>query len=464
MSGAPGRRGGWLVRAALGQDVSYRTVRARLTLLYGGLFVLSGAALMVIAYLLLTGAGFIFSLSGGTSTSPVAAVTGAGPTSPPPFAGMSTHPSAQTLAYWAGVSRCMRRDGVAAFPAPATHVPTRPGSFAQVSDRNGVILIFPVGLNTGSSTYAHAASTCGLAADSTRQLTQEDGQRTHARDQLLLQSGIALAGMSLLSLALGWLVAGRVLQPLEAADAAQRQFVANASHELRAPLTRQRTLIQVALADPRAGVATLRASHERVLAAEQELEEIINALLALAGGPGGRERHEEVDMAAIAADAVLAHSTEADTLGLSVHAELSAASAQGDPRLLERLVWNLIANAIRHNSAGGHVEVRTGLRDQAPFMSVTNSGPEIAVADVERLFRPFERAGPARTGHDAGHGLGLSIARAVADAHGAELKLTPRSQGGLVVEVAFPRQQRGKLVGLPGPWLRGIGPRTTLGD
>src|SRR6202012_961674 len=125
----------------------------------------------------------------------------------------------------------------------------------------------------------------------------DNRRRAQTLQQLLIQSGIALAGMSLLSLGLGWLMAGRVLAPLEDSYEAQRQFVANASHELRAPLTRQRALIEVALASPGADVASLRRAHERVLASEQDLEQLIDALLALTRGQAGLGRRERFDLA-----------------------------------------------------------------------------------------------------------------------------------------------------------------------
>ena len=467
MSDSAGRPSGRLWQMAMGRHLSYGVVRVRLTLLFGGLFVLSGAALMLIAYLLLVNAGFVFSLQSGPDVSPGAqalAPANGGAARRIPLTGSTTHPSAQTLAYWGHVARCMRQHGVAGFPMPVNQLPTSLRSVAEVSDRDGAILVFPIGLRTQSSTFAQAAGVCGFSADSAQQLQQENARRTHERDELILQSGIALALMSLLSLGLGWFIAGRVLRPPEVAHAAQRQFVANASHELRAPLTRQRALIQVALADPRADEASLRAAHERVLAAEQQLEQVINGLLTLTRGQAGLERLDGVDLAVVASDVLSAYGAEAELHGLSVRATLSAAPAQGDPRLAERLVANLIANAIRHNSAGGHVEVETGLRERSPFVLVANTGQVVNVSDVERLFRPFERMGPARTAHDGGHGLGLSIVRAIADAHRAKLSVLPRPQGGLVVEVVFPTARAGSRMRLSGALLRRAAPRATLGD
>jgi signal transduction histidine kinase len=435
-----------ITQLAVGQHLPYRTVRVRLTLLYGVLFLLSGAALMAIAYALLVNAGFVFSLQSQTTTQPVAGPApnvrgGAGPAlgvlpAGFPRPGASTHASAQTMTYWRSVAQCMRHHGVSTFPDPTTSVPSSFGGVGEVSDREGAILVFPATLNTESPLFANAASACGFMSDSSEQTAHDARRRTQVRQQLLLQSGIALAAMSLLSLGLGWLMAGRVLQPLEDSYDAQRQFVANASHELRAPLTRQRALIQVALADEEASVATLRAAHERVLASEQHLEQMIDGLLTLTRGQAGLERREPVDLASLTSQSML--SRESQLGGLDVRATLATAPVAGDPRLLERLIANLIDNAIHHNAPGGHVELATGIRDRRAYVSVANTGPTIPPEQVERLFKPFERLGTARTYHGAGHGLGLSIVQAIADAHGAEITARARPRGGLTVDASFP--------------------------
>jgi signal transduction histidine kinase len=225
---------------------------------------------------------------------------------------------------------------------------------------------------------------------------------------------------------------------LDAAFEAQRHFVANASHELRTPLARQRALIQVALANPQASFSSLRAAHERVLASEQHLEQTIDALLTLTRGQAGLERHEPLDLAALASQAVLACEPEAATRQLDVRATLDTAPAAGDPRLVERLITNLIDNAIRHNTTGGHVEITTGTRDRHAFLAVTNTGPALPPEEVQRLFQPFQRLDGTRTHHNNGHGLGLAIVQAIAAAHGAALIPRSRAEGGLTVEVSFP--------------------------
>jgi len=301
---------------------------------------------------------------------------------------------------------------------------------------------------------------------------------------LAFVSVIALVAMAALSMGLGWLVAGRVLRPLrtitgaareisatdlhrrlaltgpddefkelgdtfdgllgrlEASFVAQRQFVANASHELRTPLARLRTLAQVALADPNASVESLRAAHNRVLASEQQLEQLIDALLSLARSERGLERRQPLDLAALTGGVLDECAGEVERRGLRLNTALDPAYAQGDPQLLERLVANLIDNAIRHNLAGGGIDVSVTTTAEAAVLSVANDGLVIPVEELERLQAPFERLGTARTGPGDGHGLGLSIVRAIVAAYEAQLTISARPEGGLAVEVRFPSPWR----------------------
>ncbi len=440
MSAAP-RLNRRITQLAVGSHLPHRTVRIRLTLLYGGLFLLSGAALMAITYVLLVNAGFVFSLQNGVQTAIPVSPLGSSDRAPArgfPAPGARTHPSAQTMAHWGDVARCMRRHGVSGFPDPTSTVPRMPPYIGELSYRDGAILAIPAAVDRQSPTFTQAATTCGFTPDRTRATAQDDRRRTQVRQQLLVQSGIALAAMSLLSLGLGWLVAGRVLQPLEDSYDAQRRFVANASHELRAPLTRQRALIEVALANPEADVASLRCTHERVLASEQQLEQLIDGLLSLTRGQAGLERREHFDLAALASQAMLARESELAALDLDVRATFATAPTMGDPRLAERLVANLIDNAIRHNTPGGHVEITTGTRDRRGFVAVANTGPTISPDEIQRLFEPFQRQHGARIRHNSGHGLGLSIVQAIADAHRADVDAHARQGGGLAIEVSFP--------------------------
>jgi len=289
-----------------------------------------------------------------------------------------------------------------------------------------------------------------------------------------------LVVLALLSVAFGWLLAGRLLRPvrvitstardisasnlsrrlrtgrrddeftrlgetlnelfarLESSFQAHRHFVANASHELRTPLTAERTLLQVALADPGADAATLRNACEQVLALGARTEHLIDALLTLATGERGIERTEPLDLADLAARVV---ETRADAAGqhcVRLDASLDPAPAMGDPRLAESLIANLTDNALRYNVPGGWAEVTTASRDGHAVVSVRNTGQEIPPTQVSRLFQPFQRLGAERAHRDAGHGLGLAIVRAIADAHGASVTATARVGGGLDVTVIFP--------------------------
>ncbi len=311
-------------------------------------------------------------------------------------------------------------------------------------------------------------------------LVLDPNQRKADLKVLAFVSVIALAIMAVISTALGWWVAGRVLRPLrtitsaakdisatnlhrrlalegpedefkelgdtfdgllarlEASFQSQRQFVANSSHELRTPLARLKTLAQVAIADPHASVESLRAAHERVLASEGQLEELIDALLSLASSERGVSRRDLVDLAAVTDEAIAARREEIERRGLECNTVLDGALVKGERQLIERLIANLLDNAIRHNATGGHIDIATATTAAGAVLSVENSGPTIAPAEIERLSRPFQRLGAERTSRGDGHGLGLSIVGAIAQAHDAALVVVPRAEGGLRVRVSFP--------------------------
>jgi signal transduction histidine kinase len=294
---------------------------------------------------------------------------------------------------------------------------------------------------------------------------------------ILVLLAVAIGVMAVVSIILGWLVAGRILRPLramttatrqisehdldrrlampgpgneltdladtidgllarlQAAFDAQRQFVANASHELRTPLTLERAMLEVALADPAPTAATLRATCEDVLAAGQQQERLIEALLTLARSQRGLDHREPVDLAEIAANVLHAHQPQPH--GPSIRAELAPALIAGDPRLAERMVANLADNALRYNRPDGWVQVTTGTRNGRAVLLVTNTGPDVPADQIQRLLQPFQRLSPARAGEPGGSGLGLSIVAAIANAHGAAISAHPGPGGGLGIEVSF---------------------------
>jgi signal transduction histidine kinase len=297
--------------------------------------------------------------------------------------------------------------------------------------------------------------------------------------QLLVWSVVALAIMAVASVALGWLLAGRVLRPLqvitaaarqlsatnlherlaldgpndelrelgdtfdgllerlEASFTAQRQFVANASHELRTPLTLERAILEVTLADPDATAASLRIACERVLAIGEQQERTIGALLTLARSERGVERHEPLLLDELAGKVLDERRDEIVRRGLRLDSELRRAPFAGDRSLVERLIANLLDNAIQHNCHNGWLSVASSLDAGKALLTIANSGPVIAPEQLASLLRPFQRLGAERTSHDGGHGLGLSIVDAIATAHHATLAVHAQPAGGLRVEVRF---------------------------
>jgi len=229
----------------------------------------------------------------------------------------------------------------------------------------------------------------------------------------------------------------QLLQRLETAFQAQRQFAANASHELRTPLTLERTLLEVALADPDGTLESLRATCQRVLAAEAHQERLIASLLTLARSQSGLASRSPLDLCEVTESVVSSRTSQLAEKGLTIGCDLNPAPIVGDDRLVEHLAVNLLDNAIRYNVPAGFITLATGTADGRSFLRVLNSGPHIAAEQVTRLQRPFERLGPDRTDTQGGSGLGLSIVTSIARAHGADLSLEPRTDGGLAVTVTF---------------------------
>jgi signal transduction histidine kinase len=224
---------------------------------------------------------------------------------------------------------------------------------------------------------------------------------------------------------------------LEASFESQRHFVANASHELRTPLAGQRTLLQVALADPDASMEDLRAACEEALQLGEQQERLIDALLTLATSERGVERWESFDLGELTETVLVVRRQEAERRGIHIDPSIVAASALGDSRLVESLVANLVDNALRHNRTGGRVEISTISAPGRATLSVNNTGPVVPPDQVDRLFQPLQQIGSERVGHTDGHGLGLAIVKAIAQAHGAQVTARARPEGGLEIEVTF---------------------------
>jgi signal transduction histidine kinase len=221
----------------------------------------------------------------------------------------------------------------------------------------------------------------------------------------------------------------------------QKRFVANASHELRTPLAVMRTEIDVTLADDEADVAEFRRMATVVRDASERANGLVDALLVLARSEGqsGRRlgRKLPVDLAAGTASALLAARRESERLKLTVSTSLEPAQVVGDPGLLERLAGNLIENAVRYNHLHGRMWVSTGADGNQAWLVVGNTGFEVDQADVPGLFEPFRRGGRERTG-SRGSGLGLSIVRAVCEAHGGTVRAIAQPGGGLELTVTLP--------------------------
>jgi len=305
-------------------------------------------------------------------------------------------------------------------------------------------------------------------------------QRQRALDDLLSRSLLALLGLAVIAFAFGYAMAGRVLSPLgritrtaravagsdlsrrieldgpddelkELADTfddmlerlqraftAQQRFVGNASHELRTPLAINRTLLEVHLSDPGAP-AELHQLGKTLLATNERSEQLVEGLLLLARSDNQIVERKPVDLAEVAEQAIDQVLSEAEAKGVVIRGEQKPAVVQGNGVLLERIALNLVQNAVRYNVPDdGWVEVTTEVQHGQAVLVVTNTGPVVPAYEIDNLFEPFRRLRTERTGSDKGVGLGLSIVRSVARAHGGHISARPREGGGLVMRVTLP--------------------------
>jgi signal transduction histidine kinase len=402
------------------------TLRGRLSILYAGLFALAGVLLVVLSYLF--------------------------------------------------VSRSL--------PDPGTQAQSLAGALSQLGRTPVRAADGSIAFETKDGRILTAVELRTEAERIAREAVEQ--QRADTLRSLLQQSGIALALVATTALGAGWLVAGRALRPLQAitgtarrvadralygdrslherialdgpadelkvladtfdemlerldrAFASQSRFVANASHELRTPLAVNRTLLEVAVADPAAST-DLRQVANSLLAVNERSERLIDGLLLLARSERAVPDPRPVDLAATGRHVVAMLGEEARRSEVAVRERCEPAVVLGDSVLLERVVTNLVDNAIRYNQPGGWVSVSTGRSRDPAYgqVEVSNSGPPVAPHDVEQLFEPFRR-GSGRTAAVRGSGLGLSIVRSVVKAHGGTVAATARPGGGLVVRVTLP--------------------------
>ena len=409
------------------------SLRLRLALLIGGLFLAAGAGLVGVTYALVSNAqNGIITISGG-------AVAGL-----PPGSGVFTGPAAT--------------EGPGQLPAgDPGQQQTRARQYVNSTRarENDTLLLYS-GIALGIMTVLSAVLGWFAAGRAMRPL-----RRITSAARLIsatnLHERLALDGPDDDLRELADMIDG-LFARLDASLHAQRQFVANASHELRTPLARSRTLLEVALRDPGASATSLRAACERALAAGAEQERLIEALLILARGQRGLARREPLDLAATTRDVLAARGEQIAARGLTMEVTLAPALLAGDPALAERAVANLIDNALRYNLPGGDgpagtVWVEVGSDDGRAMFYVANTGPEIPPDEVKRLVLPFQRGGTAgslrtrpRSGSDDGLGLGLSIVHAIAVAHDADLSLVPRlTGGGLIARLVFPPAPAGAI-------------------
>lgn len=380
---------------------------------------------------------------------------------------------------------------------PISAVPAIPAHRAQplnakdLATAGGLVVLVPCKAITGAkpSETVSAGQDCVIGKpaqliNSSRSYPAREASATQLGDsislrlvrQMLVYSALALAVLILLAFGLGWWLAGRALRPvhqmaaaarrlssanlhqrlplhqpkdelrdlgesfnalldrLAAAFASQQRFAANAAHELRTPLAIQRATIQIGLAEYPVDAAELVSVREELLAANRRHEQLIDGLLLLARGEGGLDQVDRVDLAEVVPEVLPPLRAQARAAAVRLTVDTEPVIVDGDAVLLGQLLANLVQNAIRYNHPDGRVDVRVA----GTGFTVTNTGPAISADVIDDLFEPFRRLHPDRTGSAAGAGLGLSIVRSIATAHGGTVTARPNATGGLTVRVRLP--------------------------
>jgi signal transduction histidine kinase len=398
------------------------TVRVRLTLLYGGTFLICGAALLAVTYALVS-----HGITGGE--------------------GIELHGGG-------------RGGGKGPLPGGSA-IPLPPATLPKPKAPPGVARIEQ---SPAGQEFLRLAEV---------QLRVEELHR------LEIESAIALGIMAILSGLLGWFVAGRALRPLRTITAAareisaasldkrlalggpadelkdlgdtidallarledsftaQRAFVANASHELRTPLALSRAMLGFALASPDLTFTALKATCRELFDAGSDHERLIEALLTLARSQQGIEERQPVSLTEVVEEVIGAPAPPGMAEGITIERALNPAWVSGDRRLIRQLVTNLVENALRHNITDGEIRVGVEAHQGQAMLTVDNTGRHVPADQIERLLQPFQRLKPDRTGDTTGRGLGLSIVRAITTAHDATLQIQPNPDGGLHVRISF---------------------------
>ena len=382
------------------------TVRARLTLLYTGLFAVCGAIVVTVSYTL------------------VARLRAQGQRN-------GQQPSASDLARFA--ARC-RSEELSAHPN--ARVLVKCAAYFQQQGAQGqrdftLSHLLQYSLITVAAVIALAAVLGWIFSGRALRPVHQITTAARAASEHNLSARVAPTGPrdELRELAETF---DEMLGRLQAAFEGQQRFIANASHELRTPLAVMRATVDVVLDNPDSTPGDLRAMAADIRASVDHAEHLIGALLLLARNERGLTVREETDLATAAEDVL-------DTAGLGgrrVHATLEPAVISGDPVLAERLIANLVDNAARHNHAGGDIWISTRTMAGSTQLTVANTGPVISEADADRIFQPFQRLSD-RTSHD-GSGLGLAIVDSIAAIHGGTATACPRDHGGLTVTVTIP--------------------------